>query len=75
MIDPLSLLKRLLGLGKKNSSHFQKELVGIKGVGEEYANRLVKLYKNREKLMKADDLELWLPDHVARKVKKHFRRK
>ncbi len=70
----ISLLKSLLRLGKKNSPKpLKEELTDIKGVGEEYATRLIQTYKTKEKIKKAKDLEIWLPDHIAAKVKKHLR--
>lgn len=66
-------------MGKKNSppdsDEFVRELRGISGVGPEYAERLAKIYKTREKLRKAgDDIKLMLPDHVAKKVMSHLRK-
>ncbi len=70
----IRLLKSLLGLGKKNSPEvLKKELTDIKGVGDEYADRLIQIYETKENIKKAKDLELWLPDHVARKIRKHLR--
>ena len=71
------MLRKLLRprQGKKNGldEHLIERLTRIKGVGPEYAERLVKVYGSLDKIRGADDLEKWLPDHVASKIKKSLR--
>jgi len=79
VIKVLIVLKSLQWLGKKKAepkSELFNELIKIKGVGPEYAQRLVTHYKTKGALKKASEkyLKLMFPDHVAKKVIKYVKR-
>lgn len=74
----LRLLQKLLGKKKVplKSEAFKEKLMSVNGVGPEFADRLVSLFKSEEKLRntKLSELNAWLPDHVAKRVYNKFRR-
>lgn len=66
----LRSLKSLLRLGKKNRKNsFKEELEAIKGVGPEFAERLVKVFGDKKNMAKKkEEIDLWVPSHVANRV-------